>query len=334
MTAALRPMSLGEICDRTFQIYRSRFFTFVALSTLPALAMMALNITNQFWLRLLPNSYGPHLFLWFTPQILLYQVALAHAEILFNLFMYPAFSLVVSSCVFGEITSSTTALASGFARWRSWIGLTLSNWCIPLIVPELLITSLVAVTGYLLFEVFKLDPSDPMRLGPKMLLASLAIGWLVFQWLSAATSFSLPIWMLERLKIGSALRRGWRVSKNSRMRVVLVRFVPIVIGWIMTLAIGSFASLFFSIFFGNEMHWWLRQHHVYIGILILTNCAVAAVVGPLFPIALTLIYYDQRIRLEGYDIEWMMNAVGMNAPVPAVTQKLAEVPASLEESRG
>ena len=44
--------------------------------------------------------------------------------------------------------------------------------------------------------------------------------------------------------------------------------------------------------------------------------------------------YDQRIRLEGYDIEWMMDAVGMNTPVPAVTQKLAEGPASLEESQG
>ncbi len=44
--------------------------------------------------------------------------------------------------------------------------------------------------------------------------------------------------------------------------------------------------------------------------------------------------YDQRIRLEGYDIEWMMDAVGMNAPVPVLTQKLAEVPASPEESRG
>ncbi|MGA8739855.1 MAG: hypothetical protein WB561_01565 [Terracidiphilus sp.] len=43
--------------------------------------------------------------------------------------------------------------------------------------------------------------------------------------------------------------------------------------------------------------------------------------------------YDQRIRLEGYDIEWMMDAVGMNASVPAVTQKLAEAPASLEESQ-
>jgi hypothetical protein len=34
---------------------------------------------------------------------------------------------------------------------------------------------------------------------------------------------------------------------------------------------------------------------------------------PVFPIALTLFYYDQRIRQEAFDIERMMEAAGMNA---------------------
>jgi hypothetical protein len=35
----------------------------------------------------------------------------------------------------------------------------------------------------------------------------------------------------------------------------------------------------------------------------------------LYSIALTLFYYDQRIRREGYDIERMMEAAGLNAPL-------------------
>ena len=31
---------------------------------------------------------------------------------------------------------------------------------------------------------------------------------------------------------------------------------------------------------------------------------------------MTLLYYDQRMRHEGLDIEWMMHAAGMSAPVP------------------
>jgi hypothetical protein len=36
-------------------------------------------------------------------------------------------------------------------------------------------------------------------------------------------------------------------------------------------------------------------------------------VGPVFPIVLTLFYYDQRIRKEGYDIERIMDAAGLSA---------------------
>jgi hypothetical protein len=36
--------------------------------------------------------------------------------------------------------------------------------------------------------------------------------------------------------------------------------------------------------------------------------------GEISPIAVTLFYYDQRIRREGYDIEKMMESAGMNAP--------------------
>ena len=38
---------------------------------------------------------------------------------------------------------------------------------------------------------------------------------------------------------------------------------------------------------------------------------------------ITLFYYDQRIRHEGYDIEWMMNAAGLNAPATASAGEFA-----------
>jgi hypothetical protein len=34
-------------------------------------------------------------------------------------------------------------------------------------------------------------------------------------------------------------------------------------------------------------------------------------IGPMYAIGLTLFYYDQRVRKEGYDIEWMMQAAGL-----------------------
>ncbi len=49
------------------------------------------------------------------------------------------------------------------------------------------------------------------------------------------------------------------------------------------------------------------------------GAAIHAVLVPLYPIAITLIYYDQRIRQEGFDIEMMMDRAGMNANATAAT---------------
>ncbi|MGH9519386.1 MAG: hypothetical protein ACRD2D_07035, partial [Terriglobales bacterium] len=44
---------------------------------------------------------------------------------------------------------------------------------------------------------------------------------------------------------------------------------------------------------------------------------VKALLTPVYGIALTLFYFDQRIRKEGFDIEWMMKDAGMESVAPA-----------------
>ena len=41
MTASLRPMSLGELLDRTFFLYRKHFLLFVGIIAFPHLAVLA-----------------------------------------------------------------------------------------------------------------------------------------------------------------------------------------------------------------------------------------------------------------------------------------------------
>ena len=47
--------------------------------------------------------------------------------------------------------------------------------------------------------------------------------------------------------------------------------------------------------------------------------AVKALTKPIYGIALTVFYFDQRIRKEGFDIEWMMQQAGMLA-LPALVR--------------
>ena len=53
MQAALRPMNLGEILDRTFEIYRKKFLLFAGIAALPAAVKTAWYLQcQQVWKRL------------------------------------------------------------------------------------------------------------------------------------------------------------------------------------------------------------------------------------------------------------------------------------------
>jgi hypothetical protein len=56
----------------------------------------------------------------------------------------------------------------------------------------------------------------------------------------------------------------------------------------------------------------------------LATACISILIGPLYPIAVTLFYYDQRIRREGYDIERLMETAGLTAPqTPPAGEKTA-----------
>jgi len=331
MNRALRPMNLGEILDRTFQIYRARFLVFVGIAALPALAMMALETANQFWWKILPDEDSPTFFLFVRPLDLLYELGLAHARVLFSVLLWPAFAFAVSRILFGEKASLTGSLKACLARSRSCIGLAAVSWSLQFLLPELVIGGSLIGTLWLVFEVFKANPDDPMHFGPLSVPVSLALGWIALQWVRAMISMSAPIWVIEGLGIRASIGRARRVSKGGRLRIFVACLAPATLGWVSTITISrALVSLRSScpyegpVFIINRAqitagliasHGWCVSTSTIEAIRILSEAAILALIGPIYPIALTLFYYDQRMRREGYDIERMMDAAGLHAPV-------------------
>jgi hypothetical protein len=85
----LRPMNLGEILDRTIQIYRSRFLVFVGIAALPALAVMALEMANIFWWRLHLEDTKT-LFFNFTVGGLVSMLAFYQISLLLHIVVWPS----------------------------------------------------------------------------------------------------------------------------------------------------------------------------------------------------------------------------------------------------
>jgi hypothetical protein len=51
MEAVLRPMNLGEILDRAFEIYRKKFLLFAGIAALPAAVMLTLHVIDIGWVH-------------------------------------------------------------------------------------------------------------------------------------------------------------------------------------------------------------------------------------------------------------------------------------------
>jgi len=211
--------------------------------------------------------------------------------------------------------------------------MTIASWGAVLALPEAVLAGILIGTAYILFELLKLDSVIPNEWGPRALLLTVALGWAAFLWLSAALSLAIPAWTQEGLTTGKSLRRGWTLSKGGRWRVFFARFMPAFTGWLLNLALSW--TLLLSVYWimRTFRFGWYFYRSIYAGVGYFSGAAASALVGPIFPIALTLIYYDQRIRREGYDIERMIEAAGLDAPITPLAGASASAPDKAEESK-
>jgi hypothetical protein len=189
-----------------------------------------------------------------------------------------------------------------------------ANWALVLILPELVISGLFVAFYYIISEVVKVSEATEDWLMTDVACVAFAVGFLVFFWLSSSLFVAVPVKSLEGTTVGRSLRRSWTLSRGSRWRIISVRLALVLTGWLANLSILfvlNLVSRCIMIGFG-VCHYY---RNIYTGIGYLSAGTASTLVGPILPIVLTLIYYDQRIRLEGYDIERMMEAAGLNAPV-------------------
>jgi hypothetical protein len=154
-----------------------------------------------------------------------------------------------------------------------------------------------------------------------ILVAEIPAGFVLILWAKACLSLSIPAAALEELTGFKALRRSWDLTKGSRRRIIFAWLAVAVCYWVLALSAG-YALQWTVYFLYSAAHFhWLGQHLVSEVALILYG-TIEAFVAPLYAVAITLLYYDQRVRKEGYDLEKMMEAAGLLAAGLAVAAKV------------
>jgi hypothetical protein len=130
-------------------------------------------------------------------------------------------------------------------------------------------------------------------------------------YLSARLSLAVPSCVLEKLGVFDSIRRSWWLSQGSILRLILVLILAAIF--------ASLLSTVLSIpyFIGIAMAFTKKDPALLVPFVVWQYFAEfisRTVAGPLSTIAAALIYYDQRVRKEAFDLQLMMEAIGQ--PVP------------------
>jgi hypothetical protein len=321
METNLRPLSLGEILDRTAQLYRSNFVLFVGIFAVYCGVGLVLNLLLIGLEELLKAMHTAAL-TWLT-----LAGSLTVLLILFLLFgaAVAAICRAVAWVHLGQPATIRGAYASILPRLGRYLGL-------------MTVTALVVWTPFvLLYAAFfgilafygkgfgahagiaaQHAASDPHSLAVVGIATAafvvLFIPILAYTILMGLRySLALPACVVENLAALKAIRRSIDLSKGARGRIFVLGLLigVIKIGLVIVTQLFVFVAVF--------------KNHGQIGpgmtaisqiIAFFTNTFL----GPIYATGITLFYYDQRVRKEGYDIEWMMQAAGLTVPPPPAAE--------------
>jgi len=315
MNNQLRPMTLGEILDRTAELYRNHFLLFAGTSGIFAGTILAIDLLHLGTLTLLGYPHVPPRLEW------AYAVSLGIQVLAISLVLglsIAAFNRVVAWIYLSEPATIRKAAGSVLSRIGQYL------WLMAVMMFRAWTPLFAAYVGMfaLFFSIMPRgflfnpqivqqapapDAGAMIAAGVGMLILLLlffgALVYGVFMWLRY--SLAMPACVVEGLKMGPSLRRSIDLSQGSRGRIFLLWLLVYVVRLVLGVLVGFPLIVFGFKHPGQALPLgWLALSQV-------GGVVVNALIGPIYSTGLTLFYYDLRIRKEGFDIEWMMQAAGM-----------------------
>ena len=335
MNEPLRPSSLGEILDRTAQLYRSRFLVFLGISVLPIGILLALacvaGLVATWWgaagARSVSSEAGYIIVGIFAVAvtllalpILLVVTALAAA----------AMSHAVSLIHMGGTTTIRDAYKTVWRRGWRYIGLYLLQAVFVWIIPAAAWIALIVLAASAQVVAKKAGmgtAAEAISVSAAFLVLIPLTGYGV--WMLLRISLAFPASVVEQTRAWRAVKRSFALSQGTKGRIFLLFLLVAVLNWVLSMAVTFLMAILVSLIPGIDSPPYVQTAEVAMPLILSgTAFAVQALVKPVYGIALVLFYYDQRIRKEGFDIELLMQQAGM-VPEPLVTA--VQVPGPVPE---
>ena len=284
----LQPQTTARLLDRTVEVFRNNFLLFAGMCLPAGIGALALG------LLLNAVNIGP----WTNNPIVRIGFALLHITVYATAcgLASGATALAISPERPGQsmgIAGSYLKLRSHARRVMGILGLVafrmmaiaFAAFLLPLLALGLLATKTTLLRG-------GSDSGLLAAIGFTFLLAIISgIIWMLHVY--ARTSFAVPCCVLESTGIRNSLRRSRTLTKPGVRRV-----------WAVFLCSGL---LYLTLKGVTGIPLWvdrgLWKHHQQIAADLLSAFVAVLVSAPITIIATVLLYYDQRIRKEAFDLE-------------------------------
>ena len=257
----LRPMTLADILDESFRLYRANFPVLAAIAIALAIPGVALGLLSG-GSTSLAGIYAAAITN--TPPA---PTGLGVGQVVFSLLSYPV-QLALVPFQAGTLFAAAYAVVLGLP-----VGLRQSIRAV--------IKRYWALYGLSLLYGFA-----------SVALFCLPLG----VWLLTRLVLAPPALFTEQASIGRAIERSWALTDRAFWRTFAVVFFALLMGYALQVALAGVFVALAGVFPGLPVE---------VRLLVIVSVAqlMTQLVEPLLALAVTLIYFDARVRREAFDLE-------------------------------
>ncbi|MEJ2009299.1 MAG: DUF4129 domain-containing protein [Acidobacteriota bacterium] len=314
----LRALSFGELLDRTFTYFRRHFWLFVAIMAVPQAVILVVTLAWEGFERAYllhaagtpSTAHGAR----FPGTAILGWVIVLVAYFVVYAVALGATTYAISEIHLGRSTTARSAYQRVRKRFWSLMGL-IAAVAIRVFLVFLLLMIVVAFFPVLGGVLARNHPGFTMAVAVLLALVGYVVALVFSTRFAMRYGCTVPALLLENLRIGAAIKRSVALTKKQLGRVFLIGLLMYLVSWMVALVLEGpflFAEMYMLIKHHTQPAFWLTACGGIMG-------AVGhAVTGPLLMIGLVLLYYDIRVRKEGFDLQVMMSALDAQSPVPGV----------------
>jgi hypothetical protein len=315
----IRQLSLGELLDESFRLYRSNFLTFVAIAALILVPYTLINFAVQFPFQNQiaglqnqtnnANPFGTQTPFEFIGEMLFWSLLTIAVSMLYSVIFQPLLEGALAHSISQRYLGRETGVGDSFGAALRHSPALIGARLIPVLAGSLL--GGVLIGGGVLIAMLVVGQSFTEEIEPGGIAAIMGLGLLGFGVVAAIFLIGMALLIrilftsqaviVENAGAWQSLVRSWQLTQGFFWRILgYVLLIALIIYFLVALP-GGVVS-----FTGTMIG--LDQRVLFV-INTCANAVLSVIATPFTMITYTLLYFDLRVRKEGFDLEYQANAL-------------------------